>query len=63
MRTCIIDTPDGEDEVRVGSLSFDGGSLILFSDGERRNPVVAYGPYGWLRWRWKEADREVQAES
>lgn len=53
MRTCIIDTPDGEDEVRAGSLSFDGGSLILFSDGERRNPVVAYGPYGWLRWRWK----------
>ena len=63
MRVCVVDTPDGSDEIGIGSMSFDGGSLILFSDGERMNPVTAYGPYGWLRWRWKEANSEVQAES
>lgn len=64
MTWCIVETPDGTDEIDAGAMSFDGGSLILFSDPDRRVPKAAYGPYGWLHWRWKERnDGKVQAES
>lgn len=63
MAWCIVERADGVDEIDVGSMSFDGGSLILFADAERQAPKVAYGPGGWLCWRWKEANRgEVRAE-
>lgn len=55
MAWCIVETPDGRDEIDIGSLSFDGGSLILFSDSENKAPKAAYGPGGWLHWRWKGA--------
>lgn len=61
MPWCIVDTPGDQDQVECESLSFDGGSLILFSDATRQAPKVAYSPGGWLRWRWR--DGSVQAES
>ena len=54
MAWCVVERPDGVDEIDIGSMSFDGGSLILFSDAERHSPKAAYGPGGWLHWRWKE---------
>lgn len=62
MAWCIVERLDGVDEVDVGSMSFDGGSLILFSDPDRCVPKAAYGPGGWLHWRWKEPEHgEVRA--
>ena len=34
MAWCVVERPDGVDEIDIGSMSFDGGSLILFSDAE-----------------------------
>mgnify|MGYP001758786131 CR=1 FL=1 len=31
-RWALVKTPNSDDFVRVGSMSFDGGSLILFED-------------------------------
>lgn len=62
MPRCVVEHPNGEDEIDIGSMSFDGGSLILFSDPERRLPKAAYGPGGWLHWRWKGSEHgEVRA--
>lgn len=55
MTWCIVETPDGTDKVQAQSMAFDGGSLILFSDPHQQSPKAAYGPYGWLHWRWDDA--------
>lgn len=62
-RWALIETPNSDDYVCVGSMSFDGGSLILFEDGENRTVKAAYGPGGWLKFEWKEPpdDREVRS--
>lgn len=59
MNWCLVETPDGRDEVRAQSMAFDGGSLILFEDAEQRKPVAAYSPYGWLHWRWLDDDERT----
>lgn len=58
----LVKTLNSDDFVRVGSLSFDGGSLIIFEDGDRCIVKCAYGPGGWLSFEWKEPDDgEVRA--
>ena len=58
---CVVEKPNGDiDKVRAQSMSFDGGSLILFSDREQREPKAAYSPVGWSHWRWA-SDGEVRA--
>ncbi len=60
-RWALVKTPSSDEFVRVGSLSFDGGSLILFEDGSRQIVKRGYGPGGWLSFEWKEPpDGEVQ---
>lgn len=62
-RWALVKTPDSDDYVKVGSLSFDGGSLIVFEDGDRQIVKRAYGPGGWLSFEWKEPPdgREVRS--
>ncbi|WP_257183422.1 hypothetical protein [Corynebacterium cystitidis] len=55
MAWCIVEKPDGTcDRVDVESMSFDGGSLVLFSDAQRTRPKAAYSPTGWQVWRWED---------
>lgn len=57
----LVTTPDSDDYVRAGSLSFDGGSLIIFKDQHMKVVNRAYGPGGWLSFEWKEpGDGEVR---
>lgn len=57
---CRVERPDGSvDHVRAQSMSFDGGSLILFADQQQREVKAAYSPVGWANWRWSD---EVPAE-
>ena len=61
-RWALVRTPSSDDYVKVGSMSFDGGSLIIFEDGDNRTVRAAYGPGGWLTFEWKEPpDGEVRA--
>lgn len=61
-RWALVKTPNSDDLIRVGSLSFDGGSLVMFEDGDNRIVKAAYGPGGWLSFEWKEPDDgEVRA--
>lgn len=61
-RWAKISTPDSDEYVLAGSMSFDGGSLIVFEDGDNRSVKVAYGPGGWLKFEWREPpDGEVRA--
>lgn len=60
-RSALVRTPNSDDYLKAGSLSFDGGSLIIFEDGDNRIVKAAYGPGGWLSFEWKEpADGEVR---
>lgn len=59
-RWALVLTPNSDEYVKVGSLSFDGGSLIVFDDADNRTVKRAYGPGGWLSFEWKEPpDGEV----
>lgn len=61
-RWALVKTPNSDDFIKVGSLSFDGGSLIVFEDCDNRIVKAAYGPGGWLSFEWKEPDDgEVRA--
>lgn len=53
-RWAHVRTPDSDDYISAGSLSFDGGSLIIFEDNNSRVVKAAYGPGGWLSFEWKE---------
>lgn len=54
----IVDTINGEDHITAKSLSFDGGSLLLFKDAKQTSIECAYSPQGWIRIR-EEVDDEV----
>lgn len=54
------DQPSSEDAVECSSLSFDGGSLICFTDESQTAVKAAYGPGGWLRARWAK-DGEIHS--
>lgn len=62
-RWALVKTPNSDDYVKVGSLSFDGGSLIVFDDPDRRIVKRAYGPGGWLTFEWKEPENASEVQT
>lgn len=53
----FIEKIDGiEDRVKAASLSFDGGSLLCFSDSGQKKIIAAYSPTGWIRLREAQED-------
>lgn len=56
-RWLIVETTGGAvDKILVNSLSFDGGSLICFSDVNMKHVKAAYSPTGWAHCRWEGDD-------
>lgn len=55
-RMLVVDTGEGVVQVQCCSLSFDGGSLICFSDAGMHTVVAGFSPGGWRHCFWEDAE-------
>ena len=55
-----VTRPDGVYDLLAtdGTMDFDGGSLIVWRDKDRKHLIASYSPIGWLTTDWEEGESE-----